>query len=77
MLKVKDKLLLPISDYFEDRQYVASYDGGPCTLIFANGKEFSFSLWTPEWVEKPVLPKGSAKTTIWRWIFGIRISRRR
>lgn len=61
MLKVKDKLLLPISDYFEDRQYVASYDGGPCTLIFANGKEFSVSFWTPDWVEKPVLPKGSAK----------------
>jgi hypothetical protein len=61
MLKVKDKLLSPLKEYFEDGQFVASFDGGPGTLIFANGKEFSFSLWSPEWVEKPVLPKGSAK----------------
>ena len=60
MLKIKHRLLSPRSDYFEDGQYVASYDGGPCNLVFANGKTYSFSIWTPEWVENLVFPKGSA-----------------
>ena len=40
---------------------MASYDGGPCDLTFTNGKTYSFSLWTPNWVENLVYPKGTAK----------------
>jgi hypothetical protein len=40
---------------------VASFDGGPCVLTFANEKTYSLSLWTPDWVENLVFPKGSAK----------------
>jgi len=61
MLKVKHRLLSARSDFFEDEQFVASYDGGPCNLFFDNGKEYSFSLWNPELVENLVFPKGSAK----------------
>jgi hypothetical protein len=46
--------------FFEDRQYVALFDGGPCGLVFTNGKEYSFSTWMPGWIENPVFPKGSA-----------------
>ncbi len=60
MLRTKHRLFSARSDYFDNGQYVATYDGGPCSLIFADGKEYSFSLWTEEWVKDRILPKGTA-----------------
>ena len=60
MLIIKHKLLSPRADYFEDEQYVASYDGGSSNLVFANGKEYSISFGSRELVENLVFPKGSA-----------------
>jgi hypothetical protein len=59
-LKVKHRLSA-CSDFFERGIPVASYDGGPCDLTFTNGKTYSFSLWTPNWVENLVYHKGTAK----------------
>jgi hypothetical protein len=59
-LKVKHRLSA-CSDFFERGIPVASYDGGPCDLIFTNGKTYQFSLWSSDWVKNLVYPKGTAK----------------
>ena len=60
MLRIKHRVISSRDDYFDDGQYVATYDGGPCTLLFANGKEYEFSLWSEELIENRIYPEGEA-----------------
>jgi hypothetical protein len=60
MLKVKHRLSA-CSDFFERGIPVASYDGGPCNLTFADGKTYLFTLQSPGWVKNLVYPVGEAK----------------
>lgn len=60
MLIAKANIFQHTLSYFDDGKHVAEYDEGSCTFNFTDGKEYSFSLWTPGSVKDTVFPKGSA-----------------
>lgn len=61
MLIIRHNGITACSDFLDNGRFVATYDGGPCSLWFANGKEFSFSLWSEGEVKDRIFPKGAAK----------------
>lgn len=64
VLNVKHNIRTACSTYYECGCPVATWDGGPCELWFEDGKKWSFSVWTPDWLDTPVYPRGEAKIAL-------------
>ncbi len=63
MLRVKHRRFSALDDYFDDGQNVATFDGGPCTIVFDEGKEYLIVFWhqEDEEIEDRIYPEGTAK----------------